>query len=660
MRINTLSLDIETYGILEGWQQTVFHPAKMLSIDKVKPQDVIQTVAVAPRMEGEPVTKQPEAWVYVWKEPKHRQHFLDWIDTLTSQPEPGTLLCQNILFDVGVLFAFCPEFREMVEPYRRCFLDDLMIVNFLEYEERPEKALKPLAMLYGLDDYPDEVTGSKATAKDAWDTRLHKYNARDAIRTLQLYETLWGDIQSRTPTSQKLSPLCRSHRDRLIRIGLEMSEAGLYMDYKKLRMAKMQAEAKARTLAAEAKTKYGLVIKGKGSAKAKYAMIRKAVTPELLMHPRLQLTEKTLDISFAEQNLVLVLSEQPEDHPGIEECKLVYQHSKVDHIITSYLKPLITKPSVGLSLGATGSCAYASWMLVPRPIGKGKVDEDRGTKQGRITAIGPGIQTFPPMIKKTCVSRFMEGKLIAWDYKAIEMRVAAMLSCDPVMLQEYKDGIDQHTKTTKTKILKPIGMDVPETDPSFRKVWRQAGKRLNFLTLYKGGAYAYRQALLKDAVRADNYEVLRLFDKVMTVDACQAALDEYDKEYWVFRAWQESNIQRAIREGGMEVPTGWARTFTGGETMVRELMESEICNFPIQCLAAQLVQDAQMECLLWLRKNRMKTRICSQTYDSIKFDVHPREVEQVASEVPKLLTCPPLLSIIDKSGGQVPLEIEQE
>jgi DNA polymerase-1 len=339
---------------------------------------------------------------------------------------------------------------------------------------------------------------------------------------------------------------------------------------------------------------------------------------------------------------------------------MAYRFSKIDHEITSYLKPLLFKPDRGLITTPQGAIAYPSWMLIPRPENKDAYSEERGTKQGRITAIGPGLQTFPSSIKDAVCSRFPGGRIHAWDYKQIELRVPAMLSLDPVMLEEFAQGVDQHTKTAKTKILNVVGITVEETSKVFRKVWRQAAKRLNFLTLYRGGASAYRAALLRDAVKAGDFDLLKTFDRQMTLEVCQASLTAYDREYHHFRAWQDERIAKAITDGYLELPTGWSRTFAGGAAMVNELLINEICNFDIQGTAAQLVQDAQMEALLFLKENHLRTRICSQTYDSIRFDVPPQEDAIILQHIPPILTNPPLLAIIDKSKGQVPLAIEKE
>ena len=658
-KIETLSVDIETYGIIEGQDQTVFHPVKMVHIDKVPRDQIIKSVAVGVRIHGDEKCKPVEGHAYVWEEPKHRQYFLDWVEALVR--DGGTMLGQNIVFDLMCLRYCCPEFKEITDPYRACWYDDLIIVNFLEYEERPEKGLKPLAMLYGVDAYTDDITGTKGHAKDAYDHDMLKYNARDAIRTLQLYEMLLEAISIRTPTSPKLGELCRSHRDRLIRVGLEMSEAGIYMDKKRLAMRKLTAENIVSALCAEAKREHGLVLKGKGAGKASKDMIRRAVSPELLDHPRLALTEKTKDISSSKDNLILVLSEQGQEHDGYEECKLAYRMTKVNHDITSFYKPLLTNKKKGLVTVEDGRCAvFPDWKLVPRPEGKGGDSESRGTKQGRITAVGPGVQTFPKQVKQCRCSRFYRGELMTWDYKQIELRVPAMLSCDPVMLEELAQGVDQHTKTAKTKILKPVGLEIDEGHPDFRKVWRQAGKRLNFLMVYRGGAHAYRRALLHDAAKAEDYELIRVFDEVMTYDVCEAAIAGYDDEYKVFRAWQDELIQKAIKDGHLELKTGWARTFTGGEVLVRELMINEICNFPIQTYAAQMLQDGQMDVINWMKKEKMVSVMCAQTYDSVTIDAHPREVEALKEVVPGLLTNTKMRSIIDNSNGQVPIEVELE
>jgi DNA polymerase I-like protein with 3'-5' exonuclease and polymerase domains len=71
------------------------------------------------------------------------------------------------------------------------------------------------------------------------------------------------------------------------------------------------------------------------------------------------------------------------------------------------------------------------------------------------------------------------------DYSQIELRVAALVSQDPVMLEAYEKGEDLHRKTAAAVAGVTLGQVTKEQ--------RQAAKAINFGLLYGQGAEGLAQ-----------------------------------------------------------------------------------------------------------------------------------------------------------------------
>ena len=127
------------------------------------------------------------------------------------------------------------------------------------------------------------------------------------------------------------------------------------------------------------------------------------------------------------------------------------------------------------------------------------------TSTGRLSSTDPNFQNLSRRsergleIRKAIVAP--KGMLLVGaDFSQIELRVAAALSGDPVLLKAYNDGIDVHKLTAAT-----IGRKaVEEVTPAERDV----AKTANFLALYQGGARQLARVAKIDPAEAYSF----LFD----------------------------------------------------------------------------------------------------------------------------------------------------
>ncbi len=88
---------------------------------------------------------------------------------------------------------------------------------------------------------------------------------------------------------------------------------------------------------------------------------------------------------------------------------------------------------------------------------------------------------------------------------------------------------------------------------------------------------------------------------------------------------------------------------------------NEIADFPIQTVAAQLLQSSQFEVHKAILRQGLRAVVILNIYDSLYIDCPPDEEKNIDEIMRIYLTEPPLLAILSKYGySGVPIEYEKE
>jgi|GEM_PF-1531533 len=636
---SVVTLDIETYGILQGNNQTAFHPVRMKHIDGVGYKDQIVTIAFEYR------DSHGHSHVYVYH-PSRRNLVSRWLRMVSESK--SILLGQNIKFDVACLRAADSEWGYYLDP-RRIRLDDTLLVGFLAYEGRPERGLKELSLLFGLWDYDRTAIAKGQKYKSPHDPLLLYYNAVDCFNTRNLWDLYWVQIREMYGTkSAKPTPLCARMRNEILWNVIALEAAGIGLDYQGLQDYDERLRRRC-DLLVEACARHSLYLCGKGSDASRRKLIHDILESQnMLGDPRVVYTGKTRKLSVGKDNCNLA---QLVVSPGTSGSLLLAAYQKyveLSKMRSSYTQPLLTEKARGIQYTVQGGkvgVTHPHWFPMPSRFSKDDPSTgEGGTKQGRFAAQKPGCQTFPKEIKKLLRSKFPGGKIIRYDLSQIELRVLAMLSGNPIMIEEYRTGIDRH-KLAALEMFPELTVDHPE----FKK-FRQIGKKRNFLVTYRGGAQTLKDSVLRD------------MGLDVPLIACQRGIDAHDKKYHQVREWQDEQLALVRdRDGYLEVPTGWSRYWGVGEAVNGKI--SEIADFPVQTIAAQLTQSAQYAIMCEFLDRKMRSHIIDNIQDSLGFDTHPEEEEEVDKIAIKWLTNPPLYSILLNILGPeraVPLECERQ
>jgi len=655
-------LDIETYGILRGFTQTVFHPRQAELVDGIPRGQQVVLVSLAweePRGE--------RTAIFVWEDARDRDVLYRWLSAISSVG--GTILGKNIPFDIKFLRyndVTCRHFLSVAGPIR---LDDLDLVNTLDYELRPEKSLKPLSELLGVAQYSAlqvraDIPDHKA--KSPYDPNLWKYGATDGVATLRGKNLLMERIAARYGSSSpKLSRACADLRNAKLWSIVYMGENGMPLDWTRLNQAHDQFTRRMVHVARLAEERFGLLLTEgvKGNVKSQREAVYRALldpeNPEVsrIDSTRVQLTEKTKDIGIKDENVNLALKSlsrpgaavgRPDlrHNPWRAPIVLLRAYRRAAYKVQHFTRKLRENPRKGVcEVRRVGpkriGMVYPSWWAAPSSH-KGSDEEGGGTIQGRMTCTGPALQTFPGWAKALYTSALPGGVLLSGDEQTLELRIAYLFSGDPFLGDIFARGGDPHTEVAQ--MLFP-GVSVDH--PMWRSVYRQVGKKCNFLVIYGGEAEKFYDSLQQ--------EIGHLVDVAaeFPIGRVEAIIEDLrSRVYRVHFAWRREQVVIAGRQGYLEVPSGTSRTFSGGPTVVASTYANECSNFPVQTTAAELVISAQHVIQRTLSQRRMRSRICLNTYDSVTIDCPPTEVGEVRGIIHEPLTRPPLLAIIEEAVGR--------
>jgi len=631
------AVDIETYGILAGKEQTVFVPIKSKIVDGVEYEDQVVTVAFAYRDEKGDI-KTP---LYVFKNGVHRERIREWFRLISTNKR--LLIGQNLKYDLLYQAAADKELFYWINPLR-LRVDDTLLVGFLLYEQQPEQGLKERATLFGIADY-NGVKDILGRAKSAWDPEENYYNCLDSAATLVLYEECWARIKERYgEDSFKLTKECADLRNAIIWDTFQLEQDGVAFDTERLTALHTQLTEKREAIFSELERE-GIIAQGEGSSKSLRNFIGESLEEcGLLNDKRVMFTRKTKEIAIKKENIALLLDKLPAGPRRLQLEKL-QEHRAASKLVDSFTTPLLTDKRKGLTYkDGRVSFAHPTWYPMPGYHSRGASSEEKGggTIQGRFSAQKPSIPTFPKQIMGCLTTRHKRGILAGFDLSQIELRMAALQSGDPLLMEAYEKGLDLHLQDAPI-----IFPDLDLTRPDIKNSReRHLLKTLNFLVLYRGGPRKYQEtARNKVGIELD----LRF---------CRATIDRWYSLHHHFREWQDRLIEDVRQKGYMELPTGWSRTFATGRGTDTYL--NEICNFPIQTLSAQLFQSAQFEILRGIKRRRWSTKMVSNTYDSLLLDIPTEEIDEVRVLVDKTLRRPPLLAVIEEwTGRTIPIEYEE-
>ena len=196
---------------------------------------------------------------------------------------------------------------------------------------------------------------------------------------------------------------------------------------------------------------------------------------------------------------------------------------------------------------------------------------------GRLSSTDPNLQNIPirTELGRQIRDAFIpeEGNVfVSADYSQFELRLAAVLSGDEKMINDFNAGTDIHAKTASEVYHVPLD-DVT-------KAQRRAAKVVNFGVLYGMSQHGLAAAANMSFIEAQKF------------------IDEYFRVRPSIRAYIDATIKKAHDDGFVETLFGrrrWTPDVKSSNFVVRSSAERAAANMPIQGTEADLMKLAMLE-----------------------------------------------------------------
>ena len=284
----------------------------------------------------------------------------------------------------------------------------------------------------------------------------------------------------------------------------------------------------------------------------------------------------------------------PNKHPFVDK---VLEYRGLKKLISTYLDPL---PA----------------LMDPRD---GKVHTTFNqalTATGRLSSSKPNLQNIPVRtaqgreIRKAFVPSDPEGFIISADYSQIELRLMAVLSGDPALVEGFNHGADIHADTASRIFHTPLAEVTPEQ--------RRQAKVANFGIIYGISAFGLAQRMGISRSESKNF------------------IEQYFTHYPKVKEYMESAVASAREKGYVETIFGRKRylpDISSRNQVVRSLAERNAINAPIQGSAADIIKMAMINVYKRLEEGGFKSKMVLQVHDELVFDAVPGEVESLMKMV---------------------------
>jgi len=263
---------------------------------------------------------------------------------------------------------------------------------------------------------------------------------------------------------------------------------------------------------------------------------------------------------------------------------------KTQKLITTY-----TGEEKGLISHVQGGRIYADYLQA----GRGKDGTSGGTVTGRLSSRNPNMQNLP---RGSEIKKFFcpdpGHAFVYFDYSQLELRLAAHLSQDALLLAAYRNDRDLHQQTADE-----LG------------ITRQDGKTVNFAIIYDASAWRLSNILS------------------LPPERCEEIRQNWFQLYSGYAQFLESQKRFMLNRGCIRSEAGRVRRLP--ELLQRPApppkeinhMIKQGYNFPIQSLGATITKRAMIEL------HNRGYHLVSQVHDSVILQVPDTQVTEAIREI---------------------------
>lgn len=276
---------------------------------------------------------------------------------------------------------------------------------------------------------------------------------------------------------------------------------------------------------------------------------------------------------------------------------------------------------------------YASGML-PHVRADGRIHPNiklDGARSGRTSCVDPNLQNIPraqsvegKMARDCFVAP--EGKmLLEVDYSQLELRIAAMLSGDEVMLDIFKSGVDYHLRTAQLVSQVAWGIEPEQVTDTHRSL----AKSVNFGVLYgktartlaeEWGVQKNKAQQIVDAIMG-NFKRLQKWCAQREAEAMKTGI------VWTWWDGMPARYRPLFRiadqdDGAASVAKNGAR------------------NSPIQGTASDFCIASLVESVDWIESKKLEDDVKLElpVHDALMFEITTSMVDECAHTIKEIMT----------------------
>jgi DNA polymerase-1 len=229
---------------------------------------------------------------------------------------------------------------------------------------------------------------------------------------------------------------------------------------------------------------------------------------------------------------------------------------------------------------------------------------------GRLSSTNPNLQNIPIRtalgreIRKAFCAPDADTVILSADYSQIELRLLAMLSHDPVLLEAFATGVDIHRQTAAYINHKALGEVTTEE--------RRAAKVINFGILYGMG----QQKLSRELG--------------ITQQAAKEIISHYFEQFHSIRDFIQTCYRNARQKHYAETIFGrrlYLPYINSTNQKIKAESERVSVNMPIQGTAADLIKLAMIDIHHKIKTDKEIVMIL-QVHDELVFEVKKAAIER--------------------------------
>jgi DNA polymerase-1 len=531
-----------------------------------------------------------------WRDP---DAVLDLFRPALSSPDKK-LIAHNGKFDIRWLAS-----RGI---FANLSFDTMLACHLLD--ENRSKALENLSqIIFGVDGWKQ---GGDIT-KDAYNADLRTlgiYQAKDVDYTLRLYHHFKAQLIDQPRLARIMAWLMMPASNALTQV----ESVGMYVHGKRLKKQLVHYRRERDALETEIEEYAGRPINIRSPQQ-----VSRFLFGDLKLNPVKQ--TKTGNDSTDEHSLLVLKDEHP-------VMPLILRYRTVD---MKYLRTYLEKWDEWRD---TRSRVHTTYKLF-------------GTVTGRLSSEKPNLQQVPrESTLRSCFGAPEGWSFVEADYAQIELRIAAMLSDDPVLLRIFHTGGDPHLSTA-AQISGLTEAEVQASDRAGKTEHRKRAKPVNFGFLYEMGEDKFIDYAF------DNYGI------TVTPQEAHDYRKAYFDLYSRLPAWHDRQKRLANQYGRVVSPLGRVRHLPdigSNEKQVRAEAERQAINSPVQSTASDLMLVSLVRMVEEFHPS--VARAVGTVHDSILAECKDSEVEETTQQMRHIMEVEALRLVKKKFGANITVPIK--